>query len=225
MNAADRRVPVWDLPVRLFHWAIVLLLVAQWLTAEFELWGLHKPAGYGVLALVLFRICWGFAGSPTARFASFVRGPRTVAAYARGVLARTPGHAIGHNPLGAISVLALLAALLAQTVSGLFLLDTDTGLVSGPLAHLVSDDTAFLATAIHETTFNVLLALVVLHVLTIAIYAVWKRENLLRPMLVGDKQVPAVLAPQVPAAAPRLRLAVLLLLACSVLVWGLVTRI
>jgi cytochrome b len=222
---SGRRILVWDLPVRLFHWAIVLLVLVQWLTAEYERWDLHMPAGYAVLALVLFRICWGFVGSPTARFAAFVRGPRAVVAYARRFLVRRPGHTIGHNPMGAVSVLALLASLLVQAISGLFLLDTDTGLLSGPLAHLVSDETAWFATAVHGVSFNVLLTLIALHVLVVVFYVLWKRENLVGPMLVGSRNVPADAT--VPDVQPARRpvLAVLVLVACSALVWVLVTRV
>jgi cytochrome b len=191
MRQDERRVPIWDVPVRLFHWLVVVLVATQFLTAEFDAWELHKLSGYGVLALVLFRIVWGFAGTSTARFASFVRGPAAIRAYARSFWSRTAEHAIGHNPMGALSVVGMLLLLLAQACTGLFAMDTDTGLVSGPLAHLVGDDTAFKFTEVHEFLSGIVQILIGLHVLVILYYAIRKRENLLTPMITGSKRIAA----------------------------------
>jgi cytochrome b len=191
MKRDERQVPVWDVPIRVFHWLVVVLVATQFLTAEFDAWALHKLSGYCVLALVLFRIVWGFIGTHTARFTSFVRGPSAIRAYARGFWSRTAEHAIGHNPMGALSVLGMLVLLLLQTGTGLFSMDRDTGLVSGPLSHLVSEDTSFRFTAIHEFLSGVVQILIALHVLVIAYYALRKRENLIWPMIVGKKRVAA----------------------------------
>src|SRR4029078_4535731 len=125
---------VWDLPTRLFHWTLVVLVGLSWWSAENDQQDLHLYLGYGVLSLLLFRIGWGLAGSSTARFSSFVRGPGAVVRYVRN---RFHWPLAGHAPLGALSVLALLALLFVIVGTGLFAADED-GLFSGPLAYLVS---------------------------------------------------------------------------------------
>ncbi|GIL41546.1 cytochrome b/b6 domain-containing protein [Roseiterribacter gracilis] len=223
MRQDERHVPIWDVPVRLFHWLVVVLVATQFLTAEFDAWELHKLSGYCVLALVLFRIVWGFAGTSTARFATFVRGPAAIRAYARSFWSRTAEHAVGHNPMGALSVVGMLTLLLAQAGTGLFAMDTDTGLVSGPLAHLVGDDTAFKFTAVHEFLSGIVQILIGLHVLMILYYAIRKRENLIMPMIVGTKRLAAhVQAPPMNAYAIR---ALLVAAAIAIFVVLLVTRL
>jgi cytochrome b len=179
---------VWDLPTRLTHWALVLLVPFCWLTAENGLMELHRYGGYAVLGLVVFRIFWGFAGASTARFSGFVRGPAAVFGYMRTLSARAPGGTLGHNPLGALSVLALLAALIAQVSFGLFAVDVD-GLESGPLSHFVDFDTGRAFAELHEISFNVLVALIGLHLAAVAFYLVYKRENLIRPMVTGWREM------------------------------------
>lgn len=177
---------IWDPFVRLFHWAIVLLLAFSWWSGEQHDMERHRLSGYAVLALVVFRIIWGFVGPRTARFGSFVRGPSAVMAYVR-TLGSRAGHASdGHNPLGGWSVVALLLALAAMVTAGLFAVDVD-GLESGPLADYVSFDQGRVAAEVHEIVFNVILALVVLHVAAVLFYLVWKRQNLVRPMLTGTR--------------------------------------
>lgn len=181
------RVRVWDVPVRLVHWLIVVLVAACWWTGEKGQLEWHRLAGYGALGLVVFRIWWGFVGGETARFSSFLRGPRAVAAYARGLLGR--GHAVthGHNPMGGWSVLALIALLLAESVLGLFAVDID-GIESGPLSYMVSFDLGRLAAQWHHWLFNALLALIGLHLLAIVFYLVVRRENLIGAMIGGYKR-------------------------------------
>lgn len=190
---------LWDLPVRLTHWALLALVLFSWWSGENGELGWHRYSGYAVLALLLFRLYWGFAGSSSARFRGFVRGPRAVAAYARSLFARPAPASVGHNPMGGWSVLALLAVLLAQTGSGLFAVDTD-GLESGPLSHWLPFSAGRAAAEFHEFCFDVLLALVGLHVAAILFYAVYRRENLVAAMLGGRKRLP-------PGAADGLRFA------------------
>jgi cytochrome b len=216
-------VAVWDVPVRLFHWGLVLLIATQWITAELDAWETHKLSGYAVLTLVLFRIAWGFVGTRTARFATFVRGPAAVRAYARGFWSRTADQVVGHNPMGALSVLALLTILLAQTITGLFAMDRDTGLVSGPLSHLVSDETAYGFTAVHEFLFGIVQVLVALHVLAVLFYLWRKRENLIWPMIVGSRRLALSVLPM--AESGYARRALLVLVAVVALVTLLVTRV
>jgi cytochrome b len=180
MTNNTRRVLVWDIFVRIVHWSLVILMPLAWWTYEIDDMELHRLIGYAVLALLAFRLFWGFAGSEPARFANFLRGPRQIAAYLSG---RTP-HYIGHNPLGGWSVVLLLSLSCVLPLLGLFAADRE-GLDSGPLAGFVSDDHAQLAEQLHSIFFYyVLLGLVTLHVVAICAYA-WRGKNLLWPMLSG----------------------------------------
>ena len=195
------RVAIWDLPTRIFHWLVVILIPAQWWTAEEEMMEVHILLGQTMLGLILFRLLWGLLGSSTARFSGFVRGPRTILLYLGG---RKAG--IGHSPIGALSVLALLGALVIQVSLGLFASDED-GLYSGPLSHFVSYDTAEEIGEIHHEFFNVILGLIGLHLAAILFYLVVKRDNLVTPMITGARDAPAGTEPMVAAPAWRLLLA------------------
>lgn len=180
MSGADRA-RVWDLPTRVAHWSIALLVPFLWWTAEEGRLDLHIPAGLAMLGLVVFRLIWGIVGSSTARFATFVKGPGAISAYLRG---RAPAP-LGHNPLGALSVVAILVVLAAQVGLGLFATDED-GLSPGPLAHLVSYETSEAVTEVHENMFNILLVLIGLHIVAVLFYLVVRRRNLVGPMLTGS---------------------------------------
>jgi cytochrome b len=182
-------VRVWDIPTRLFHWLIVALFGFSWWTAENDRLDWHMLSGYAILTLVLFRIYWGFAGSGTARFASFLKGPKAFLAYSARLFQRTGTPTLGHNPMGGWSVAALIALLLAQTVLGLFAIDVD-GLNSGPLNRLVSFDTGRWMAGRHHSLFNLMLILVGLHIAAVAFYGLYKRENLLAAMITGRKRMP-----------------------------------
>lgn len=175
-------VSIWDWPVRVSHWGFALLIPAMWYTAEYSHWGWHKRLGLVLLGLLVFRILWGFVGTRTARFSSFVKGPRAVVAYLRGRYE----HGIGHSPIGALSVIALLSAMLAQVGMGLFAGDPYDGM-TGPLNSLVSIATADWLTDTHEWFYWVVLGLVALHLGTIAFYAAVKRTNLVGPMVTGKR--------------------------------------
>jgi cytochrome b len=183
-------VPVWDLPVRLFHWTLAALILFSWWSAENHHLDWHIWSGCGILTLLIFRLLWGLFGSSTARFANFVRGPRGVSAYLRD---STSWRGIGHSPLGALSVLALLLATAVQVGFGLIATDED-GFNQGPLAHLVSLDTSDEARELHETMFNVLLALIALHVAAIAFYRLVQRKKLVGPMITGRAHADAAVA-------------------------------
>lgn len=185
MTNDTRRVLVWDIFIRIVHWSLVILMPLAWWTYEIDRMALHRLIGYGILALLAFRLFWGFVGSEPARFANFLRGPRQVAAYLGG---RAPHH-VGHNPLGGWSVALLLALSFIQPLLGLFAADRE-GLDSGPLAGLVSDDHAQLAERLHAILFYyVLLGLVTLHVFAICAYAL-RGRNLVWPMLSGRAKLP-----------------------------------
>lgn len=181
---------VWDLPVRLFHWALVALLGFSWWSGDHHDMDWHRLSGYTILALLVFRLYWGVVGGRTARFGQFVRGPRAAFAYL-GKLGRRPYQAAdGHNPIGGWSVLLMLAALTVMVVAGLFSVDVD-GLESGPLADYVSFDAGRWAAGVHHVVFNVLLALVALHVVAIIFYLVALRHNLVTPMIHGRRRIDA----------------------------------
>lgn len=181
------RARLWDGPTRLVHWALVALVVFSWWSAEERHMEWHRWSGYAVIGLVVFRLIWGFVGSRTAQFASFVRGPKATLAYARTLPSRVHAVALGHNPLGAWSVLAILAALLAQVTTGLFAVDVD-GLESGPLSDRVSFDTGRQFAEWHEWSFTALQVLIALHVAAILFYALYKRADLVRPMVTGRQR-------------------------------------
>jgi cytochrome b len=178
------KILVWDLPLRIFHWslagAVALAVVTgklggTWMT-------LHGQAGLAIVGLVVFRLAWGVVGTTHARFSTFAPTPAKIRAYLRG-----HWQGAGHNPLGALSVFALLAALGLQAGSGLF--SNDDIAFSGPLYAAVSEAVAGRLTAVHRLSSYVLIALVVLHVVAIAFYVRVKRDNLVKPMLTGWKQV------------------------------------
>ena len=169
---------VWDLPVRLVHWLLAALIAFSWWSVHNHHTDWHIWSGCAILTLLIFRLLWGFVGSSTARWSSFVRGPRTIAAYLRG---RWVG--IGHNPLGALSVLALFLAVGVQVGLGLISQDED-GIYLGPLARLVSSDTSDKARDIHELWFNVILGLILLHLAAIIFYRL-RGKGLTRAMITG----------------------------------------
>lgn len=207
---------VWDLPTRLFHWALVLcfagLIVSGEVGGDAMVW--HFRLGYAVLTLVLFRVVWGLVGGYWSRFRNFLTSPATLWAYVRGQPAR---HTVGHNPLGALSVLGLLLALLVQVGSGL--LSDDEILATGPLVGKVASQWVELATYFHTEIGKVfVIALVCLHVAAIAWYRWKKNKNLLRPMLIGDAPAPAGTPASQDTAATRLLAVGVLLLAGAVVV-------
>jgi cytochrome b len=204
-SAPANTIKLWDLPVRLVHWSFVALLPALWWTGEEGELELHRTIGYVMLALVVFRLIWGVIGSETARFASFVKGPGAVLAYLRG----EGGTLVGHNPVGAISVLLLLGLLLAQVGLGLFAQDVD-GIESGPLAYLVEYDTADWAREMHHLGFNVLLSVIAIHVLAISYYRLIKRDDLITPMVTGNKSFEGTVESPAPASLWRALAAALL---------------
>jgi cytochrome b len=188
MDEHAGRVRVWDWTVRAFHWLVVALLGVLWWTGETGRMDWHVGAGIVMTGLIAFRIYWGFAGPETARFSRFVKGPRTVAGYA-GRLFRAPYRpAFGHNPLGGLSVIALLLVLLVQVGTGLVSEDVD-GLSSGPLSRFVDYETGLAATDWHEASFNVLLALSALHIAAIILYRLVLRTNLVGAMVTGTREV------------------------------------
>jgi cytochrome b len=179
------KVPVWDVPLRVFHWLLVGAIAASWWTAENGQLQYHRYSGYTLLGLLVFRIYWGFAGSTTARFSHFVRSPTTALEYiATTARTATQARPLGHNPAGGWSVLLMLGLLAVQIGLGLVAVDVD-GLESGPLSHWVSFDTGRTCAELHETVFDLLLAMIAIHLLVVLFYLLYRRENLITPMITG----------------------------------------
>jgi cytochrome b len=223
----EQRIRIWDLPVRLFHWTLVVLMAVSYFTAQAggDWMKLHFWSGYAILTLLLFRIAWGFVGSTTARFSHFVKGPIAALEHLKELAGADRPRDIGHNPLGGAMVIALLAGLLLQVVAGLFAADTDEGTVSGPLANLVPDKWVDRATSFHHFWINVLLVMVALHVLAALLYLVWKRQNLIAAMCSGHKRLDDVVPPGKPAPALSFasgRLALSLLIVAAAIVYFIV---
>ena len=206
---------IWDLPTRLFHWllaaCIVGLVVTGQLGGNIMVW--HFRLGYTVFSLLLFRLVWGVVGGYWSRFSSFIYAPQTILSYLRGQY--RPEHSAGHNPLGALSVFALLGLLAAQVAAGL--ISDDEIAFAGPLTRFVSSATVSLATSYHKEVGKlILLALIGLHIAAVVFYRLKKQENLVKPMIQGDKLLPPV--PDLPSSRDDARsriLAAFVFAACA----------
>jgi cytochrome b len=181
-------VPVWDLPTRVFHWLLVISVLVAWITAEQSGVGfvLHKLAGYAIGAALIFRVIWGFVGSPHSRFDDFVRPWSEVAAHLRMLLRLHPPHSIGHNAIGGWMIVALLADLTVIVATGLF---AASRRFAGPLADMITLTVARSVGGLHEFAFNVLLVLVTIHILGVVTDMALNRENLVGSMWSGRKWI------------------------------------
>lgn len=186
--ALRHKVLVWDLPTRIFHWLLVLLVGVSFVTGNMGGTAMqyHEWSGVTILVLVVFRFFWGFWGGEQTRFRVFVRGPQAAFDYLRALAGGKSGSYLGHNPLGGWSIIAMLLALAVQVGTGLFA--NDDILFEGPLYLRVSKDTSDLLTRFHHFNKNILVGLVLLHILAVFFYLVVKRDNLIKPMLTGHKQ-------------------------------------
>lgn len=188
-NLTEER--VWDLPTRLFHWALVASVTAGWFLGEFRTFSTinwHFYLGYTTGGLILFRLVWGIIGPPPARLKALFPSPSAVITYIRHLRTREPSALNGHSPLGSLAVLALLASLTVQVTTGLFAED-DSLFSEGPLSYLLDSKAVQFSNAIHGVNSDILAGLVGLHVAALMFYLVWKRENLIRPMITGWKAV------------------------------------
>jgi cytochrome b len=216
-------VRVWDAPTRLFHWSLVILIALAYVTRKVNpdlTW--HMRIGYAILILITFRILWGFAGSSTSRFSAFAYAPWTAIRYGIDFLLRRPRHFLGHNPLGGTVVFVMLALVAAQGLLGLFSYDDHTELHGGPLASKVSEETVALVTRWHIWLFDILLIVIALHILASFAYAIWKREDLVRPMVTGRKRR-ADFEDQTEARMASSLLAALYLILAAAIVLGAIT--
>jgi cytochrome b len=188
--ARTETVVLWDPLIRVFHWLLAVAVMAGWVLGKFgpDIMTLHFYAGYTVVGLLVFRLIWGIFGPPAVRFRGFFYAPSTTWDYLGGMFSRRPSYWRGHNPLGALSALAILVLLAAQAVTGLYS-DPEDYINSGPLASSVSAGTARAALSWHHLLGNLILVLVLLHVAAILFYRFWKGEDLVRPMITGRKKV------------------------------------
>lgn len=187
--ASVRSVRVWDGATRLFHWTLVVLIALAYVTRKVNpdlTW--HMRIGYAILILITFRILWGFVGSSTSRFSSFAYAPWTALRYGIDFLLRRPRHFLGHNPLGGTVVFLMLGLIAAQGILGLFSYDDHDAIDGGPLAGRVAEGTMALLTKWHIWLFDIIAIVLAVHVLAAFAYAVWKREDLIGPMVTGRKR-------------------------------------
>lgn len=183
------QVKVWDVPVRVFHWSLVAGFIVAYLSAEMHKMAVHVWVGYALVALLLFRLVWGFAGNEYARFKSFIFSPQETLAYVRSLRSGHARHYYGHNPAGALMVFALLGVLLAIFGTGLVTLAVID--FEGPLLFLandVSDETAYLFRHAHDWMVNIALLLIPLHLLGVVSGSIQHKENLVRAMVTGMKR-------------------------------------
>jgi cytochrome b len=217
-SAADDRlveIPVWDLPSRLFHWLLVILVAVSFTTGTIggNAMQYHEWSGFAILILLVFRITWGFVGSRTARFSDFVKGPAAVWRYANALVRGDSKSYLGHNPLGGWSVLAMLLALLLQAATGLFA--NDDIITTGPLYLWVSKPASDWLTGVHRLNRYLVIVLAATHVVAVLFYLLVKHENLIKPMITGVKHW--VGGDPTPPAAPTWLAAVLAAIAGSLL--------
>jgi cytochrome b len=210
---SERLVPmrVWDAPTRLFHWAIVILLGLSWLTESCGWMEVHFLSGYSIIALLLFRVAWGFVGSETARFSHFLRSPIAALRHLAHLHRQEPDTEIGHNAAGGWMVLAMLAMLAVQAATGLCA--NDDGDTEGPLFKYVGKDWSDWLSHIHAVNFRIIKLAVALHIVAILVYLRLKRHDLVRPMITGRKLLPDGRQP--PTLVSPLRAAVLFAIAAG----------
>lgn len=229
-----KKVKVWDGATRLFHWALVLFIGLSYLTGEFGGFDftmpgsgkmvpnldIHMWSGLTILALVLFRVMWGFIGSDTARFSDFVSGPGAMIDYLKNLMKRSAKFVAGHNPVGGVVVIVMLVLLLIQAGTGLFAKEDDFFGNSGPLNSLVSEDTAKILTSRHKQVWGYIELLVIIHIAANILYWLVLKQNLIIAMFTGKKDAPAN------ASVPELRFvaparAVITILVAAAAVWGI----
>jgi cytochrome b len=230
-TAAERsaeKVRAWDLPTRIFHWLLLFVILSAWVSYEFSeaigdntmKW--HRYNGYAAMVLIVWRLLWGVVGSSTSRFSSFVTWPWNAARYGADLVRGRDRHYLGHNPLGTYMVLALLGLVFVQTMLGMLATEHNF-LTWGPLAPLISEEATKFATHWHQEVFDVLKILIFVHIIANVLYAVVKREPLIRAMVTGTK--PAVEYVDTREAeiggAPLLRAFVCLLVASGIVLGGI----
>lgn len=228
VSQSDAKVRAWDLPTRIFHWLLVFVILSAWFSYEFSeaigdstmKW--HRYNGYAAMVLIVWRLLWGFVGSSTSRFSSFVTWPWNAARYGADLVRGRDRQYLGHNPLGTYMVLALLGLVFVQTLLGMLATEHNF-LTWGPLAPLISERATKIATRWHHKMFDVLQILIFVHIIANVLYAVVKRDPLIKAMVTGTK--PAAEYEDTGEAeiggSPMLRAIVCLLLATGIVLGGI----
>lgn len=180
-----KKIKIWDGATRLFHWALVLNIFAAWYTIDNNMIEWHEISGHCLIALLLFRLCWGFIGSSTARFKHFITNPISACDYLNKSLRLQAHHKVGHNPAGGWMIVVMMLVIGFQLISGL-LSNNDLGF-SGALSDSVTKEISDLLTQLHALNFNVLVAIIWLHVVAVFFYVLVKKDNLIKAMFTGKK--------------------------------------
>lgn len=216
---AEEKRLVWDLPLRLFHWLLVISLCASWATAEagFDWMQIHMYLGYFTIGLLLFRLIWGFIGPRHARFGSFLASPAAIWRYAKGLGAGTMLQTVGHNPLGGVMVVIMLVLVGVQAGTGLFA--TDDIVWTGPYNGAVSGAMADRLTSLHHVNFNIILAAAALHIMAIAFYFLVKKQNLVAAMLHGKKPAATVPAHEAITRSELVKAIIVIAISAGLVYW------
>lgn len=212
MRLSYSKVHVWDAPIRLFHWGIVVLVATSWTTQELNWMWWHFLSGYTLIAALLFRVAWGLVGSETARFSHFLRSPLAVLRHLHELPRRSTDTQVGHNAAGGWMVVVLLLLLCVQAGTGLCANDQVS--VQGPLADWVGDSWSDYLSHIHAVNFTLIEAAIALHLVAIAVYRL-RGDDLVRPMLTGWKNLPGFVRPP-RMASPLLALGIFAVVAVAV---------
>ena len=216
-NENQITIRVWDLPLRIFHWALAVLVGVMFISAELDNFEIHILAGQGIVILMAVRIVWGIIGSSNARFSSWFFAPGEYVNYLKSLPKKEPSYSLSHSPIGSLAVIAIMIAVIVQVSTGLVSSDVD-GLVEGPFAYYVSYEISRWAGDVHVQHERWLLALIIVHIAANAFYFFYKKDNLVRPMITGSKQVPMQKAPAPPVLAPNWKgLAAAVVVAAAVL--------
>jgi cytochrome b len=221
LSPETKRLPVrvWDQSVRIFHWSIVCLVIAAYVTSRYNWITWHVRLGQLTLTLLIFRILLGFWGSDTARFRRFLVRPSGALVYVRRFFSNAGSTYVGHTPGGGWMVIALILVLSMQVLTGLYAYN-DVARV-GPLFGIFSGDTSNMFVSLHGLLFKILMTFVTIHIAVIALYRIVKRQDLVRPMATGIQYLPAGLRKPTMISASR----ALSLFLCSVVIAALISQL
>lgn len=187
MDNSTAKVKVWDVYIRIFHWLLLICILVSFISFRLDEMDIHFISGHCVLALIIFRVIWGVVGSRTALFQSFIKGPGTILNYLQNPSSEKFKGIIGHSPIAALSVIAMLVVISVQVGTGL--ISDDEILLQGPLAQFVSGEMSYQATTYHGINAKLIIGLIVLHLAAIAFYRFIKKDDIVKPMVTGQKNV------------------------------------
>lgn len=218
-NSTDNtNVKVWDLTVRVFHWLLALNIVVMLVSAKLENFDVHITAGKVIVTLLLIRIVWGFVGSSNARFSALIFRPKAYLDYIRKLPARSPGYSVAHSPIGALAVILIVVGIAVQAATGLIAADVD-GLIEGPFAYYVTYELSRFASDIHLSHIDWLITLIVVHIAANLFYYFYKRDNLIKPMVTGQRSIPNENLQDVPRLASPWKGLWVAVIVAAIMVW------